>query len=89
MIEALAVAIYNADLKRLEYITNSVAEATRIIVGGTNVNTDEKIRYALRNKKKIENNLLGYNVAIRVATNKQVDILGKKKFLKIKHSEEI
>ena len=89
MIEALAVAIYNADLKRLEYITNSIAEATRIIVGSTNVNTDEKIRYALRNKKKIENNLLGYNVAIRVATNKQVDILGKKTFLKIKHSEEI
>jgi hypothetical protein len=78
----LPVAIYNAEAQRLEYIANSIAEASRIIFGTTNVTSDEKIRYALKNKKRINKAILGYIVAIRVANTKQVAELGRKKFIK-------
>lgn len=84
-IEPVPIAIYNTDLKRLEYITNSLAEACRLIVGKTNLTTTEKVRYALKNKKRIPENDLGYTVAVKEATIKQIAELGINKFVKIKH----
>lgn len=85
-IEPIPIAIYNTDLKRLEYITNSIAEASRIIIGKSNVTTDTKVRYALKNKKRITTNNLGYTVAVREATIEQISQLGKNKLLKIEHA---
>lgn len=87
VLESIYVAIYNADLKRVEYITSSLSEATRIVSGKTNVSTDEKIRYALKTKKKIpvEKTILNHSVALRIATSEQMKLLGKNKSIKINY----
>lgn len=83
MIVPIAVAIYNVDLQRLEYIAYSVAEASRIINSNSNITLDEKVRYAMKHKKRIEKNDLGYVVAVRAATTKQLAQLGNKNSIKI------
>jgi len=87
LIEVKPIAIYNRDAQRLEYVTISISEASKIIFGISNVSYTNKIRYAIRNDGRIDKSItiLGHNLFIREATVKQIEQLGKEKFIKIEH----
>ena len=86
-----ALAIYNTDEQRLAYITYSIAEATKLIFGQTNINENERLRRALKSKGKVSKgiNSIGFNVFVREATVKQMALLGKQKSVKINEKGEV
>ncbi len=81
---AVKIAIYNADKKELICVVDSMKLAARYIYGDDlDSRAPDKIKQKLKTKYTIDtnNSVHAFNIAVRNASLKQIELLGNKKFI--------